>query len=294
MSIRTKQLYKTLNFIIYKNGVYDMRIGKFIYFDTNMECDPICFDVRNIYIINDLCIIVVYVHTIERIQFFKCCICRFSDGSMNIFPLHSHNLNYKCMDGINIDVLYQQEGKRFDITHNTAIFAKWNKYYVSINFDKQTIIFNEKFDIVLSHEGECFAEYPNIINPLFLAHNNIIISSELNITNMANIYFIKWISVERFKGSQDGKTYIYNIKNNVIKLVDENECLMGSQDGKVKKNVIKLVDENEKECSICMTYIKKKIALVPCGHTDICQECSNKIKTCPICKSEIEKVIRIF
>ena len=280
-------IYKTTNIIIFENGVYDMRIGKIIYFDTNMKRDPNYgfFDVRNMYIIDDLCLIVVFVHIIKRIQNFKCCIYRFSDGYINIFPIHHLNPHYKYIDGINVKVLYLPGKEEYDII---PTFAKWNKYYVSLNFKNQTIFFNKKFDIVLSHEGEYFANYPDTINPLYLAQNNIIIDSELNLTNMAHIYFIKWISKKRFMGSQDGKIYIYKIKNNVIELVDENVIKL------VDENVIKLVDENEKECSICVANIKKKIALVPCGHTDICQECSNKIKRCPICKSEIEKVIRIF
>ena len=263
-------IYKTTNVIIFMNGVYDMRIGKFICFDTDIKYES--GGIINMYIIDDLCLIVVYDIKIERIANRKCCIYRFSDRLINVFPTYNIGDNYKYIDNMNIKVLYMTCSRGHGII---PMFAKWNKYYVSLNFKNQIIIFNEKFDIVrlLTHDVKVFNDYPDTTNPLFLGLNNIIIDSELNITNMENISFTTWISEECFIGSQDDKIYIYKIKNNVIKLVDE----------------------TIKECSMCMTDIKNiKIALVPCGHTDICQECSNKIKTCPICKVEIEKVINIF
>jgi len=45
-------------------------------------------------------------------------------------------------------------------------------------------------------------------------------------------------------------------------------------------------------CSICISN-PKKVVLIPCGHT-FCQECSNKCKECPICRSNIQSIQIIY
>jgi hypothetical protein len=45
-----------------------------------------------------------------------------------------------------------------------------------------------------------------------------------------------------------------------------------------------------KECAICCYYRTKIVALIPCGHTDICVQCAQKCKMCPICRKPIKGV----
>lgn len=55
-----------------------------------------------------------------------------------------------------------------------------------------------------------------------------------------------------------------------------------------------LATEPNTECNIC--YInKKKYACVPCGHLCMCGECANRIiDTCPMCKTKISTIIKIY
>ena len=54
----------------------------------------------------------------------------------------------------------------------------------------------------------------------------------------------------------------------------------------------------EKECCICLKSeeVGKLLALVPCGHRCVCDECSALVvgRTCPVCRTEARQAIRVF
>ena len=60
-------------------------------------------------------------------------------------------------------------------------------------------------------------------------------------------------------------------------------------------------DEEKYICTICLVN-SSNIALVPCGHTIMCIECSTKMDKraiiskpiCPICRKGIRKKIKLF
>lgn len=59
------------------------------------------------------------------------------------------------------------------------------------------------------------------------------------------------------------------------------------------------IKPNKNECIICFNIfddIYKKTVCIPCGHTNICSVCINKIgiTKCQICQTEIESFIRIY
>jgi hypothetical protein len=50
-----------------------------------------------------------------------------------------------------------------------------------------------------------------------------------------------------------------------------------------------------KDCCVCFNEIKKKITLIPCGHTTICELCFGKINNvCPICKAVVTGKMYIY
>ena len=54
-------------------------------------------------------------------------------------------------------------------------------------------------------------------------------------------------------------------------------------------------DIPEKErCVVCFGRTKREHLLVPCGHTQICHECSKKVTKCPLCQKDIANVIKIY
>lgn len=48
--------------------------------------------------------------------------------------------------------------------------------------------------------------------------------------------------------------------------------------------------DDEKSCSVCMINIKNTV-LLPCRHQSTCHTCSEKLKTCPICREKIEDLV---
>ena len=51
--------------------------------------------------------------------------------------------------------------------------------------------------------------------------------------------------------------------------------------------------EPTKACTICAER-ENTHAFVPCGHKAACASCSAKCTRCPICKTPVEKAIKIF
>jgi hypothetical protein len=46
-------------------------------------------------------------------------------------------------------------------------------------------------------------------------------------------------------------------------------------------------------CIICYKD-EKRLACIPCGHFAACVPCSHSLRTCPICRKEIEAFVRIY
>ena len=56
----------------------------------------------------------------------------------------------------------------------------------------------------------------------------------------------------------------------------------------------KNVPPDSMTCCVCMEYIKKRYAIVPCGHAYFCGKCIKLKDSCMICSCEIEKTIPIY
>jgi hypothetical protein len=57
--------------------------------------------------------------------------------------------------------------------------------------------------------------------------------------------------------------------------------------------------EKDTECIICMDEdLSKDICLSPCGHRNFCRACADDIvsqkRTCPICRTDVERVMDLF
>lgn len=77
--------------------------------------------------------------------------------------------------------------------------------------------------------------------------------------------------------STKGK-YFYSVKNKSgIKIIVEKPSQI-------------YTDDNVEDCIICMEEPKSTI-FAPCGHFYSCQDCSKRIKQCPICRSHITSMI---
>ena len=52
--------------------------------------------------------------------------------------------------------------------------------------------------------------------------------------------------------------------------------------------------EDPANCCICVDIIKKRITLVPCGHTVYCEDCAIQLYKCAICNSVIKNIMPIY
>ncbi len=46
-------------------------------------------------------------------------------------------------------------------------------------------------------------------------------------------------------------------------------------------------------CVLCLTE-EKRLACIPCGHLATCVPCGHSLRSCPICRREIEAFVRIY
>lgn len=55
------------------------------------------------------------------------------------------------------------------------------------------------------------------------------------------------------------------------------------------------VEPNAKDCLICLETIEQRYALLPCGHTQFCKDCINKInnRKCPMCMQIIRSHVKL-
>lgn len=51
---------------------------------------------------------------------------------------------------------------------------------------------------------------------------------------------------------------------------------------------------NFNKCCVCYNQLEVKKVIVPCGHTNLCDNCYKKINECPICKTPIQNFIRLY
>lgn len=122
-----------------------------------------------------------------------------------------------------------------------------------------------------------------------LISKNILILYGIN-SNTSIVYdFINHKELYRF----EKENYSGIIDNILVTEEYKNNC----SDQRALKIYKLLTDDDipdEEKCVICFNRTKKNQALVPCGHTQYCEDCINKIKKCSLCKTPIDKIIKIF
>ena len=73
---------------------------------------------------------------------------------------------------------------------------------------------------------------------------------------------------------------------------EENPVIPKDDDG-VDKPALREVGSQSTECTICMDN-SKEVLFLPCRHVCTCSACSGHVKTCPVCRSDIESRTRVF
>jgi predicted nucleic acid-binding Zn-ribbon protein len=90
-----------------------------------------------------------------------------------------------------------------------------------------------------------------------------------------------------------------NLQSNMGALKALNKRLEELEEEKKASLAAMAVLQSEKEndeanfCIICMER-PSDVAVVPCGHFCLCEECAAKCNNCPICRTEKESLLKIY
>jgi hypothetical protein len=107
------------------------------------------------------------------------------------------------------------------------------------------------------------------------------------------------------EGKQSGSSSVQTISNGRNIEVIQNPSVpttttMESTSTEIIKEKLKSTEINSTEntsisnpCIICCQD-EKRLACIPCGHFTTCVPCSHALRTCPICRREIEAFVRIY
>lgn len=100
--------------------------------------------------------------------------------------------------------------------------------------------------------------------------------------------------------TQRGK-YFYSIKKKTnIEIISDGNGNGDGDDGDASdiseilrdnlKNMKIYEDIDTSDCAVCLSDMKN-IVFIPCGHFYTCKSCSERLKTCPICRETISECV---
>ncbi len=71
--------------------------------------------------------------------------------------------------------------------------------------------------------------------------------------------------------------------------------IKSAEPSSTKTSVQKPNDDSSPQnpCVLCLTE-EKRLACIPCGHLATCVSCGHSLRSCPICRREIEAFVRIY
>jgi len=87
--------------------------------------------------------------------------------------------------------------------------------------------------------------------------------------------------------------FFYRVKKSNITIV-ESSCLGSVVLGDpATANISKIYgdEDDDKDCCVCLTN-EKDVVFSPCGHYCTCVTCSMKLKKCPICRGNIQQIVK--
>ena len=92
--------------------------------------------------------------------------------------------------------------------------------------------------------------------------------------------------------TQRGK-YFYSIKkkNNIEIIEDSDSSNITAEILRDNLRHMKIYEDvDTSDCAVCLSDVKS-IVFIPCGHFYTCKPCSQRLKTCPICRETISECV---
>ena len=92
--------------------------------------------------------------------------------------------------------------------------------------------------------------------------------------------------------TQRGK-YFYSIKKKTnIEIIEDSDA--SNITAEILRDNLKHMkiyeDVDTSDCAVCLSDVKS-IVFIPCGHFYTCKPCSQRLKTCPICRETISECV---
>lgn len=97
------------------------------------------------------------------------------------------------------------------------------------------------------------------------------------------------VNLERRYQTNDSEPVISVRKEIVFKCKCGVEC---ATDDELKDHICNQVSMS-KECVVCLDA-PSTVLLNPCGHAQFCGKCASVLKICPVCRSNVLSVIKVF
>jgi len=174
-------------------------------------------------------------------------------------------------------------------TTNYLMFRVTN--YGNISVCERTV--TNRYNQQTNHMGtiKCI-KHDILLSDMFILMVQSISPHIINIDAIDKFITIYKENYFRFLVSSDLQQKCINLTSEINIL--KKECTERDDQINSLKNKLKECIPIENQCCICFGYTKKNQALVPCGHTQYCNECIVTIKTCSICITNTVQVIKIF
>jgi hypothetical protein len=89
---------------------------------------------------------------------------------------------------------------------------------------------------------------------------------------------------------EDLRKHLFRVRN----IVAETHIKMEQLCVALEKDASILKYRDDIECVVCKTELTLRWCMNPCGHTIVCGRCANKVKSCPVCKTDIIEYIKLY
>jgi len=199
---------------------------------------------------------------------------RITENILFDFRLRNNNLYVLRINKDKINEVIHPDAN-FKITHKTDVFILFTKtefiYYV---------------DFVKSFTLD-FSKAPEFLGDKIIYYGDSYLSMEKD--KNLTIIDLEKKKIHLMLPNFSSKLYYFD---NVFYYLNEMMLMgLGEDTSSVQSNL------KEKECAICFdgfNNTKKKVVLVPCGHTNFCNNCTLMINKCPTCQSVIERKVVLY
>jgi hypothetical protein len=104
-------------------------------------------------------------------------------------------------------------------------------------------------------------------------------------------FLLEWRKIHQINQNQHEKVLnSMGITGQEFDIKCQSAC---TSDNEAANGQVEKVNSNSTECVVCLTETRA-CCFLPCGHLSTCFDCAVRLKECPICRSKIEKIQKVY